>query len=102
MRSLFTKILLWFLLTVVITFTLTFYVSSIFIRARQPEFGRFTFELREARAAWEMDGRTGLQRFLGRLKDATGADAGLTDGAGRDLITGRDWSKEIHSALNIR
>jgi len=46
MRTLFTKILLWFLLTVVVTFTVTFYVSSIFVRSRQPEFTRFTFELR--------------------------------------------------------
>ena len=50
MRTLFTKILLWFLLTVVLTSSVTFYVSSMFVRSRQPEFGRFTFELREARA----------------------------------------------------
>ncbi len=97
MRSLFTKILLWFLLTVMVTFTLTFYVSSIFVRSRQPEFSRFTFELREARSAWESEGQAGLQRFLNRLKDATGADAGLADASGRDVITGRDWSKEIRS-----
>ncbi len=102
MRSLFTKILLWFLLTVILTFSVTFYVSSVFLRARQPETGRFTFELREARAAWETEGATGLQRFLNRLKDATGADAGLTDGSGRDLLTGRDWNKDIRYALNTR
>jgi len=97
MRTLFTKILLWFLLTVIVTFSVTFYVSSIFVRSRQPEFSRFTFELREARAAWEADGSAGLNRFIVRLKDATGADAGLTDANGRDLLTGRDWSKEIRS-----
>lgn len=97
MRTLFTKILLWFLLSMIVTFTVTFYVSSVFVRARQPEFSRFTFELREARAAWETGGREGLQRFLNRLKDATGADAGLTYANGHDVLTGRDWSKEIHS-----
>jgi two-component system sensor histidine kinase CpxA len=97
MRTLFTKILLWFLLTVIFTFTVTFYISSIFVRSRQPEFTRFTFELREARSAWETGGSDGLNRFLTRLKDATGADAGLTDENGRDVLTGRDWSKEIHS-----
>jgi signal transduction histidine kinase len=97
MRTLFTKILLWFLLTVIVTFTGTFYVSSIFVRSRQPEFSRFTFELREARAAWETEGSAGLTRFLARLKDATGADAGLADANGRDVLTGRDWSKEIRS-----
>jgi signal transduction histidine kinase len=97
MRTLFTKILLWFLLTVIVTFTVTFYVSSIFVRSRQPEFNRFTFELREARAAWETEGSAGLTRFLARLKAATDADAGLADSNGRDVLTGRDWSKEIHS-----
>jgi HAMP domain-containing protein len=97
MRTLFTKILLWFLLTVIVTFSVTFYVSSIFVRSRQPEFTRFTFELREARAAWETDGSAGLNRFLARLKDATGAEAALTDANGRDVMTGRDLSKEIHS-----
>jgi signal transduction histidine kinase len=97
MRTLFTKILLWFLFTVIVTFTVTFYISSIFVRSRQPEFSRFTFELREARAAWETDGSAGLNRFLARLKDATGADAALTYGDGHDVLTGRDWSKEIHS-----
>ena len=97
MRTLFTKILLWFLLTVALTSSVTFYVSSVFVRSRQPEFGRFTFELREARRAWETEGSTGLSLFLARLKDATGADAALTDVNGRDLLNGRDWSKEIHS-----
>jgi two-component system sensor histidine kinase CpxA len=97
MRTLFTKILLWFLLTVIVTSTVTFYVSSVFVRSRQPEFSRFTFELREARAAWETDGKPGLTRFLARLKDATGAEAALTDINGHDVLTGRDWMKEIHS-----
>jgi len=97
MRSLFTKILLWFLLTVAITSSVTWYVSSMFVRARQPEFGRFTFELREARHAYETQGNSGLSSFLARLKDANGADAALTDSNGRDLLTGRDWSKVIHS-----
>jgi signal transduction histidine kinase len=96
-RSLFTKILLWFLLTVIVTFTVTFYISSIFVRSRQPEFNRFNFELREARQAWETEGSAGLNRFLSRLKDVTGADAALTDGNGRDVMTGKDRSKEIRS-----
>ena len=97
MRTLFTKILLWFLLTIAITSSITFYISSVFVRSRQPEFSRFTFELREARNAWESEGSAGLTRLLNRLKDATGADAGLADANGRDVLTGRDWSKEIHA-----
>src|ERR1700742_4893769 len=97
MRTLFTKILLWFLLTVALTSSVTFYISSIFVRSRQPEFGRSTFELREARAAWEKNGRAGLESFLTRFKDATGAEAALTDGSGHDVTNGSDWTKLINS-----
>ena len=100
MRTLFTKILLWFLLTVIVTSTASFYISSIFLRSRQPEFSRFNFELREARAAWELEGQAGLDRFLARLKDATGADAALTDPSGHDVRNGRDWSKTINAPPN--
>ncbi len=102
MRTLFTKILLWFLLTVIVTVTGTLYVSSILLRFRQPEFRPLTFELREARAAWELEGQAGLDRFLGRLKDATGADAALTDASGHDVRgNGRDWSKVIQAPPSI-
>jgi two-component system sensor histidine kinase CpxA len=97
MRTLFTKILLWFLATVILTFTGTFYVSSVIAQSRQPEFRRLTFELREARAAWETEGSSGLTRFLARLKDATGADAGLAYSNGIDVLTGRDWTPEINA-----
>lgn len=98
MRTLFTKILLWFLLTVVVTFWGTFYVSSIFIQNRQPDFNRFRFELGEARQSWEAQGRAGLAQFFAHYKDRSGLDAVLTDAAGRDLLTGRDWTREIHSS----
>jgi signal transduction histidine kinase len=96
-RTLFTKILLWFLLTIAVTFTVTFYINSTFMRSRQPDTNRMTFELREARQLWEAQGRAGLENFLARYKDATGADAALTDASGHDLLTGRDWSKEIRT-----
>ena len=97
MRTLFTKILLWFLLTIVVTFSVTFYVSSVLVRSRQPDFNRLRFELLEARQAWEQLGQEGLATFVTRFKDATGGDGVLTDGAGRDLLTGRDMSKIISS-----
>lgn len=101
MRTLFTKILLWFLLTVVVTSLVTFYISNVLVGARNPGSGPARFELREARAAWELEGKPGLDRFLARLKDATGADAALTDGDGRDVRgNGRDWSKVINAPQN--
>ena len=97
MRTLFTKILLWFLLTVVLTVSVTFYISTVFVRSRQPEYNRLTFELRQARRAWEANGRTGLERFISEFKDASGADGVLTDSSGRDVLSGRDWSREIRT-----
>jgi len=100
LRTLFTKILLWFLLTVVVTFWGTFYVSSIF-QNRPQDNVRFRFELSEARNLWETQGATGLTPFFARLKRITGVAAVLTDGSGRDVMTGRDWSREIRSAAVV-
>jgi signal transduction histidine kinase len=95
-RSLFTKILLWFFLTVLVTSAASFYISTIFLRARQPNFNRMSFELREARTAWESRGSEGLQQFLLRYKEATNnVEPVLADASGHDVLTGRDWSKEI-------
>jgi two-component system sensor histidine kinase CpxA len=97
-RSLFTKILLWFFLTVLVTSAASFYISTIFLRSRQPNFNRMSFELKEARTAWETQGRAGLEQFYARYKEATNnVEPVLADASGRDLLTGRDWSKEIHA-----
>jgi two-component system sensor histidine kinase CpxA len=100
MRSLFTKILLWFLLTTVISFTGSFYILSTFPGAgRQQQYNGRTYELREARDAWEQGGRAGLEAMIKHFEEASnGADAVLTDGSGKDLLTGKDWSKEIASS----
>jgi signal transduction histidine kinase len=97
MRTLFTKILLWFLLTVVVTFTATSYINSLFLNSGQPQSRFGLLYLRGARAAWEREGSGGLDHFLAQLKDVTGADYALTDGSGRDLRDGRDWSKVINA-----
>ena len=89
MRTLFTKILLWFLATVVLTVSITFYISTIFLRDRQPEYNRLTFELRQARRAWETGGQASLERFIAEFKDASAVDGVLTDAAGRGVIGGR-------------
>jgi two-component system sensor histidine kinase CpxA len=104
MRSLFAKMLVSFLLTVMVSTVAGFYVWNTFERRQQPTqqpgIGR-SFELREARQAWETGGRAGLESFLNRWEEAmstVNAEAVLTDGSGRDVLTGRDWSKEIHSS----
>ena len=74
MRSLFVKILLWFILTVVVAVSGTFYVSGVLQRQQnQPQqVSRFsfTYELRDARDAWETEGAAGLESVLARVKDA--------------------------------
>jgi two-component system sensor histidine kinase CpxA len=106
-RSLFVKILLWFILTVVVAVSGTFYVSNILTERRQAaqqqqqptQFRRFRYQLQDARDAWLTDGAAGLERILGRVKDADELEAHLADASGHDLISGRDWSKEIEAAL---
>ncbi len=97
MRTLFTKILLWFLLTVIVTFTATSYINSLLLNSGQPQSRFGLLYLRGARAAWEREGSAGLDHFLAQLKDVTGADYALTDSSGRDLRDGRDWSKVINA-----
>ena len=97
MTRLFTKILLWFLLTVMVSTSASFYIWNAFMRSSQPQqFSGRIFELRQARKAWETEGRVGLERMLAGYKDATGVDGYLTDANGRDLLNGRDWSADIH------
>ena len=98
MSRLFTKILLWFLLTVILSTTASFYIWNVFLRpAPMPMMGNRVFELREARQAWEQEGRAGLERFMLRYRDAMGSEAAFTDADGKDLLTGRDWSSELRS-----
>ncbi len=102
MRSLFVKIFLWFVLTVVVAVSGTFYVSNVLMQRQQqqpPQFSRFTYELRDARDAWETEGAKGLEAVLARVKDADGLEAHLADSSERDVLDGRDWSKEIVSVL---
>jgi len=95
---LFSKILLWFLLTVIVSTTASFYIWNVFLRPSQvPNMGFRTYELREARQAWEAEGKAGLERFMTRYRDAMGVEAALTDGDGKDLLTGRDWSGDLRS-----
>jgi len=102
-RSLFAKMLMSFLLTVIVSTLAGFYIWNTFQRSQPPQtqgIGR-SFELREARQAWESGGRQGLEGFLARYKDAmsmVNADAVLTDGSGKDVLTGKDWAPEIRSS----
>ncbi len=102
MRSLFVKILLWFLVSTVITvlgFVITTEVSLTATRGRGHLFSRLlAFPLEEARHAYETRGREGLAAFLGRFRSVFEAEGVLTDASGTDLLTGADRRDLLASA----
>ena len=98
MRSLFAKILLWFLATIVVAFTGFVLISALSYHdpMRHPPLARaFAFQAREASEAYETGGRQALQWDLERLKEIFRADAYLTDAGGWDLVTGENRSNLI-------
>lgn len=92
MRSLFAKILLWFLATVVAAFVGFSFIESQFDDAMRhaPMVRAFRFQAREAREAYESGGSNALRWDLDRIKGIFQAEAFLTDAKGRDLVTGED------------
>ena len=72
MKSLFAKILLWFWFTLAITVVGSAFISALNVNEnasdeRAPVARLVTFQLEEARAAYEIGGRPGLQAFLDTL-----------------------------------
>jgi two-component system sensor histidine kinase CpxA len=95
-RSLFTKILLWFIATALINFWGAVFISALEMNPWQSPFGRLLdLEEREARAAWESGGAAGLGEFQRRFSSSSDMSAVLTDSRGRDLITGKDFSANL-------
>src|SRR5580704_19495732 len=98
MNSLFTKILVWFCFTVAITVVGAAFISALNVNqnvtdAEAPAARRMTFELEEARAAYENGGRPALQAFMENLQRIYGIQGILTDDQGRDLLTAQDRTK---------
>ena len=95
MNTLFTKILLWFIGTAILTLAAFTVVSSLNVETtgrRQP-FGRYLLlQLQEARYAYESGGPEALRLTLQRFRSITSAESALTDSRGRDLLTGEDRS----------
>lgn len=99
MRSLFAKILLWFLATVVAAFVGFNFIERQFDDAMRhaPMVRAFRFQAREAREAYESGGPKALRWDLERIKGIFQAEAFLTDANGRDLVTGEDRRGLIRS-----
>src|SRR5580700_6174055 len=95
MNSLFTKILLWFWCSLAITVVGSAFISALNVNqnvtdADAPAARRMTFEMEEARAAYENGGRPALQAFMDNLRRIYGNQGILTDEKGHDLLTGQD------------
>ncbi len=95
-RSIFTKIVLWFVATVVFSL-IGFVVTSAFVSdrlaGRNANVPRLNvLFLDDAKRAFEEGGRARLDGYLKRLNDYTESEHFLTDGRGVDLVTGEDRS----------
>jgi hypothetical protein len=100
MNSLFTKILLWFWCSLAITVVGSAFISALNVNqnvtdAEAPAARRMTFEMEEARAAYENGGRPALQAFMDNLLRIYGIHGILTDESGRDLLTGQNRTEMI-------
>jgi two-component system sensor histidine kinase CpxA len=103
MKSLFAKILLWFWFTLAITVVGSAFISALVVNEnasdeRAPVARLVTFQLEEARSAYEIGGRPGLQAFLDTLHRVYDARGILTDENGRDLLSNQDRSDLVRRA----
>jgi two-component system sensor histidine kinase CpxA len=98
-RSLFAKILLWFLATTAITGLGIAVTSAMALESGAGRSGLFSEVViqraDEARAAFENGGRPALRATLDRLRGRSRNELILTDASGRDLLTGQDRSSML-------
>lgn len=99
MNTVFAKTLLWFFGTVLLTITALSIAAAITFSSgerRQSPFGALVrLQLAEAQYAYENGGVERLRRTLTRFANVTDIEGVLTDGKGRDLLTGEDRSDLI-------
>jgi two-component system sensor histidine kinase CpxA len=103
MNSLFAKILLWFWCTLAITLVGSAFISALNVNRNasdreSPAARLVTFQLEEARSAYETGGRPALQGFLETLQRVYHAQGVLTDENGRDVLTNQDRSDLMQRA----
>ena len=103
MRSFYVRTLIWFLVTVLVTSGGVLLVSG----NRPPEMGGAgppmfllaSTQLAKARAEYESGGKAALEKHLRSLEEDWGVHGVMTDGEGRDLVTGADQSELMRSCL---
>jgi len=102
MRSLFGKILVWFLFTTVITGFGIAITSAITLEASAGRPSMFADVIAqradEARIAYEHGGKAALGAMLAKLRAPGRNEVTFTDARGRDVLTGRDRSSQLPHA----
>jgi two-component system sensor histidine kinase CpxA len=103
MNSLFAKILLWFWVSAAITLIGSAFISALALNRsdsdlRAPAAQLVSFQLSQARWAFETQGTNGLARFLATVHRIYDAQGVLTDQSGRDVMTGQDRSDLVRRA----
>src|SRR5262245_53939989 len=103
MRSLFAKVLGWFVLTTFLTTLSTILVTALtydpYAQRQAPFSMLLAVQMREARQAYESGGKPALRDALARFQESTnGARGVLTDSEGRDLLTGEPHSDQLDKA----
>src|SRR5262249_43006751 len=104
MRSLFAKILGWFILTMFVTLVATVFTAALTYNPYSKHPAPFTMlvatQMREAQHAWETGGKPALEAALQRFAETTRIqNAILADSAGRDLLTGEDHRAQLAEGL---
>ena len=99
MRSIFVKVLLWFLATLVVCLagsTITSVIRNRLSPGRHDFFSRsLSLQVSDARHAYETGGRQELQAYFGRLDSFFPGEHALVDVHGIDLVSGKDRSAEL-------
>lgn len=99
MKSLYFKVLIWFLATVAVTGGGVLWVAALFTSDQSgsaPPFRRsMAVQFESARTAYESGGAEALRQHLDLIEKIAGIRPLLTDTKGRDLATGEDRSSII-------
>lgn len=101
MRSIFAKILAWFLVTLIVCLAgsmITNRFRNRFAPGRRDFFSRsLSFQVSDARYAYETGGRAALEEYFKRLDGFFPGTHALVDQNGVDLVTGKNRSEELRT-----
>lgn len=100
MRSLYAKILLWCLATLLLSLTAFFYINTRVFSPQRRGMGFMrsfaAFQMEEAAEAYTKGGKSALAAYVERADRILRGTHHLTDEHGVDLLTGEDLSARIH------